>query len=364
MKKFWMVTISLLLFGGGVQAEGLGESFKGIFWIGTALNERQITGRDSLSQALVAKHFSSIVAENCMKSEVIHPSENTYNFDLSDQMVALGMKHNQFIVGHTLIWHSQLARWFTVDQEGETVSKEVLIERMKAHITTIVSRYKGKVKGWDVVNEAINDDGSFRQTPFYNIIGEDYIRLAFEFAHAADPDAELYYNDYSMANEAKRNAVVAMVRKLKQQGVRIDAVGMQGHMSLTYPTLEAFEKSILAFTAEGVKVSITEWDMSVLPEAGQGANVADRVSYQEKMNPYTNGLPAEVAEAWNQRMQSFIQLFLKYKSKISRITWWGVLDSDSWKNNWPMRGRTDFPLLFDRNYQPKPLVNWMIQLDK
>lgn len=341
----------------------LKDAFAGKFYIGTALNQSQITGRDTASIRVVKENFSAIVAENCMKSESIQPQEGTFNFDLADQFVDFGEKNGLFVTGHTLIWHSQVPSWFFKDSEGKEVSKEVLIERMKKHITTLVGRYKGRVKGWDVVNEAIEDDGSYRKSRFYNILGEDFIKLAFQFAHEADPSAELYYNDYSMANPGKRKGVVAMVKKLKEQGVKIDGVGMQCHIGLDYPTLSDFEASMEAFAAQGVKVMITEMDLTVLPSPSQrvGADVSANFEYQQKQNPYTKGLPDSVNVIFEKRYSDFFHLFLKHQDYVTRVTVWGVNDGMSWRNGWPVRGRTDYPLLFDRANKPKPIVSKLIE---
>ncbi|MBZ4675256.1 MAG: 1,4-beta-xylanase [Dysgonamonadaceae bacterium] len=343
--------------------KALQEALKGKFLIGVAMNADQITGKDTAGVRLIKEHFNSITPENCMKSEVLQPEEGKFDFALADQYVDFGQKNNMFIVGHTLIWHSQAPKWFFVDKDGKDVSREVLIERMKNHIYTVVGRYKGRVNGWDVVNEAIEDDGSFRKSKFYEIIGEDYIRLAFEFAREADPEAELYYNDYSMSKEGKRNAVVKMVRKLQSEGVKIDGIGMQGHMTMDFPTLEEEEKSIVAFSETGVKVMITELDLTVLPSPGTkvSADVALSYEYQKQLNPYPNGLPDSVAQAAHDRYAEFFRLFLRHADKIDRVTMWGLTDGDSWRNNWPVPGRTDYPLLFDRNYQPKPIVETIIK---
>lgn len=341
----------------------LKAAFKDKFHIGTAMNTGHITGRDTASLRIIKAHFNAVVAENCMKSGQIQPTEGHFNFDLPDRFVAFGEQNNMLITGHTLIWHSQTPRWFFTDSEGKNVSPEVLTQRMKDHIYQVVGRYKGRVHTWDVVNEAIEDNGSWRKSKFYEILGEDFIRLAFQFAHEADPKAELYYNDYSMANPGRRAGVVAMVQKLQQQGVKIDGIGMQGHIGLDYPTLGEFEKSILAFSDLKVKVSITELDLSVLPSpwGNVGADVAANFEYQQKMNPYAKGLPEEVREAFEARYLSFFKLFLKHQDKIARVTLWGVNDGQSWKNNWPVRGRTDYPLLFDRSNKPKPVVQAIIQ---
>lgn len=341
----------------------LKDAFKGIFHIGTALNVNQIEGRDSAALKVAEEQFNSIVAENCMKSALIHPRKAHFNFSPADQFVAFGEKNDMHMTGHTLIWHSQAPDWFFTDSEGNDVSREVLIERMKNHIHKVAGRYKGKISGWDVVNEAIEDDGSYRESKFYQIIGEEYIKLAFEFAREADPDAELYYNDYSMAIPEKRDGVVAMVKKLQEQGVKIDGIGMQGHVGLDHPSIKDFEKSIEAFADLGVDVMVTELDLSVLPmpDRNAGAEISKDIDYQEELNPYTEGLPDSVYTQFENRYLDFFKLFLEHKDVISRVTLWGINDGNSWKNNWPVRGRTDYPLLFNRNNQPKPVVDKIIK---
>lgn len=334
------------------------------FLIGTALKVFQSSGRDTNAVNIVKKHFNAIVAENCMKMEEVHPEEGKYTFDQADQFVKFGEDNGLTITGHCLIWHSQCPEWFFQDENGKEVSPEVLKQRMKDHIYTVAKRYKGKLKGWDVVNEAIIEDGSYRKSKFYQILGEEFIPLAFQYAHEADPDAELYYNDYGMDNEGRRNGVVKLIRSLKEKGLRIDAVGMQGHMGMDYPEIEEFEKSMLAFAAEGVKVMITEWDMSALPTARQSANITDTIAFRKSLNPYTETLPDSVSQAWNARMKQFFNLFEKHADIVTRVTAWGVTDGDSWKNDFPMKGRHDYPLLFDRNYQPKAFVTELIEESK
>lgn len=355
--------------GNGKQATiteepALKDVFGDKFLVGVAVNVRQSSEVDTASVKIIKKHFNSIVAEDCMKSANIHPEEDRYNFEQADQFVKFGQENNMAIIGHCLIWHSQLAPWFCVDQKGNNVSAEVLKQRMKDHITTIVTRYKGKIKGWDVVNEAIEEDGSYRKTKFYEILGEEYIPLAFQYAHEADPDAELYYNDYGMNVPGRRDAVVKLVNSLKAKGLRIDAVGMQGHMGMDYPTIEDFEASMLAFAGTGAKVMITEWDMSALPTVKRSANISDTVTFRKAMNPYPEALPDSVSAVWNARMKAFFNLFLKHADIVERVTAWGVSDGDSWKNNFPVRGRKEYPLLFDRNYEMKPFLKELINENK
>lgn len=341
----------------------LKDALEGKFYIGTAVNPSHILGRDTLSLNIITKHFNSIVAENCMKAERIHPEEGKFNFDLPDRFIEFGEQNNMHIVGHTLIWHSQAPKWFFVDDEGNEVSREVLIERMRHHISNVVGRYKGRVHGWDVVNEAIVEDGSYRKSKFYEIIGEEYVELAFQFAAEADPDAELYYNDYGMGNPGRRKGVVEMVKKLQSKGIKIDGIGMQGHLNLESLNLEEFEKSIIAFSELGFPVMITEFDLTILPfPTGETtADVGLRAEYEARMNPYADGFTEEALAEWNEACTDIFRLFLKHQDKISRVTAWGVTDNHSWKNNWPIRGRNDYPLLFDRDYQPKPVVKTIIE---
>ncbi len=371
MKKYFFLASILTVLFSACESDkstqvAFNAAFDGVFYIGAAINADQITGVDSDAVRVVETHFNSITAENVMKSEEIQPEEGIFNFELPDKFVDFGEKNGMKIIGHTLIWHSQLPDWFWSDENGDNVSPEVLKERMRTHIHTIVGRYKGRIQAWDVLNEAILDDGSWRETKFYEILGEDYVRLAFEYTHEIDPDAELYYNDYSMANPGRRGTVIKMVKNLQEQGVKIDGIGMQGHLNMDYPELKDFEESLIAFSELGVKVMITELDLTVLPSPKEdvGANIASTFEYQQQMNPYENGLPDDVAEAHTQRYLDFFKLFIKHHDKIDRVTLWGVNDAQSWKNDWPVKGRTDYTLLFDRNNNPKPIVNKIIEATK
>lgn len=345
------------------ENNNLKEALKGYFYIGAALNSFQINKQDTLGIKIMKDHFNSIVAENCMKSMVIHPEENRYDFTLSDRFVDLGEKNNMFIIGHALIWHSQLAKWFCVDEQGNNVSANTLKERMKNHIYTVVGRYKGRVKGWDVVNEAILEDGSYRKSKFYEILGEEFIPLAFQYAHEADPEAELYYNDYNEWFEGRRNTVIRLIRELKKRNIRIDAIGLQGHIDMQTPSLMEYEETILGYAKEGVKVMVTELDLSALPTPyhNVGADVATNFEYQKKLNPYVDELPDDISIKWNNRMMDFFNLLIKHSEHVSRVTLWGISDATSWKNNFPVHGRTDYPLLFDRNHQLKPVVDMIIK---
>ena len=346
------------------EVSTLKDAFAQHFHIGTALNHRHIQGQPEAAMKVLEQHFNSIVAENSMKSMYLQPKEGEFQFDQADQFVALGEKYGMHMVGHTLIWHSQAPSWFFTDNEGKEVSKEVLIERMRTHIHTVVGRYKGRIHGWDVLNEAVLDNGTWRQSPFYKIIGEEFATLAFQFAHEADPDAELYYNDYNTAIGSKRDGIVRLVQGIQQAGSPIHAVGMQEHHHLQFPPLEEVEKSIKAFAALGVKVMVTEMDVSVLPQPRpqQGADLEETAAYQQSLNPYTQGLPDDVMEQLGKRYLDFFTLYTQHAEHITRVTLWGIADHESWLNNFPVRGRTNYPLLFDRQYQAKPFVRDLIQL--
>lgn len=334
----------------------LKEVFDGAFVIGSALNRTQITGRDDVGVELAATHYNTITPENILKWEQVHPEPDEYNFDLPDQFVQFGEENGMFIVGHTLIWHNQTPGWVFLDEEGNPIDREGLLERMRAHIHTVVGRYKGRIHGWDVVNEALNENGSLRETPWMEIIGEDYIAKAFEFAHEADPDAELYYNDYSLENPAKREGAVQLLRNLQERGVPVTGVGTQGHFSLDWPSIEDAEATVIAFADLGLDVMVTEFDIDVLPAVMDpvGADISIDVELREELNPWPEALPDSVQQALAQRYADLFGLYYRHRGAIARMTFWGVHDSDSWKNNWPVGGRTNYPLLFDREGNPKP----------
>lgn len=361
--KLWapaLISLVASCAGHSTKAEaeqpGLKDAFEGKFLMGAALHIDQITGRDSLGADVARRHFNSIVAENVMKCEVIHPERDRYHWTDADAFVDFGMKNGQQMVGHCLIWHSQCAPWFFTDENGNQVSVDTLKNRMRDHIYAVVGRYKGKIDGWDVVNEAIVEDGSFRKSKFYEILGEEFIPLAFQYAHEADPDAELYINDYGMNVAGRRDAYVRVVNDLKKRGLRIDAIGMQGHMGMDYPDFKEFEASIDSFANTGCKVMVTELDVSALPSPHWGANISDTEAYRKEMNPYPEALPDTVMQAWSNRMDSLFTILLRHSDDITRVNVWGISDKGSWKNDFPMHGRTDYPLLFDRDYKMKPFL--------
>ncbi|MEP6789116.1 MAG: endo-1,4-beta-xylanase, partial [Acidobacteriota bacterium] len=342
----------------------LKEAFKPDFMIGASLNSSQFTEQDAIGVDIVKTQFNTISPENVLKWASVHPKPDQYSFNMTDRYVDFGVKNKMFIIGHTLVWHNQTPKWVFEEDNGNSVTRDVLLKRLHDHIQMVVGRYKGKINGWDVVNEALNEDGTMRQTQWYKIIGGDYIIKAFQYAHEADPNAELYYNDYSLENTAKRNGAIALIKNLLAAKVPVKAIGLQGHDKLRdFPTVEQQDATITAFANLGIRVNITELDIDVLPSASQyrGADVTANYGLQDKLNPYKYGLPDAVQAELAKRYAELFRVFLRHRKDIDRITFWCVKDGDSWLNNWPVRGRTSYPLLFDRAGKPKPAFDAVLQ---
>jgi endo-1,4-beta-xylanase len=339
------------------ELKGLKDYYADNFLIGVALFPELFD--DSLSDELIRSNFNSVTPENDMKWALLHPTLDTFRFDRADKIVEYTQANDIKLIGHTLVWHSQLGKGvFTQkgsEDQNDLVNGETLLSRIKDHIFTVAGRYKGKVYGWDVVNEALNEDGTLRETNFLKIAGDTYIEKAFEYAHKADPGAELYYNDYNLVKPEKRHGAIKLIKRLQEKGLKVDAVGIQAHWDLTFPSLEEIEKSIIEFSQLGIKVMFTELDISVLPDPRTmpSADVNIRFKNNETMNPYSDGIPDSVNESLAKRYRDIFALFNRYRVKISRVTFWGLHDGISWKNGFPIRGRTDYPLIFDREMKPK-----------
>jgi endo-1,4-beta-xylanase len=333
------------------SATSLKEVFKNDFLIGTAINTQQIEEKDTASDRLIKQQFNAVTPENVMKAEVIQPGWDKYNFDLADKLVAYAKKNNIKVNAHNLIWHSQLPSFMRHMQDADSVRKYFV-----NHINTVAARYDGKVYSWDVVNEALNEDGTLRNSIFLQKLGDDYVVEAFRLAQKASPHSKLYYNDYNIEQPQKRAGAIALIKKIQAAGVRIDGVGIQGHWRYDKVPMKDIEESVKEFSALGIEVMFTELDLSVLPNAWDNAtaDVNRTATGNAKMNPYTTGLPDSVAQMQAKAYADLFKLFLKYKQHVSRVTFWGVNDGQSWLNGWPIRGRTNYPLLFDRNFQPKP----------
>lgn len=338
----------------------LKEAFKGRFLIGSALNYPELQGKNPERVAFVRNHFNAITAGNSMKPDFTQRVEGQFTFADGDKLVEIAAQSRATVVGHTLVWHSQTPDWFFKAPDGKPADRTLALVRMRKHISTVVGRYKGRIKQWDVVNEAISDspDEDLRQTPWLKAVGPDYIEQAFRAAHEADPDAVLIYNDYNIEREYKRPKALRLLKSLIAKGVPVHAVGIQCHWRLDNPDFAEVEESIKQFSQLGLKVMITELDIGVLPTKYQGADVyrteVMTPEMQATMNPYTGGLPDAVAQQHAERYRQAFEMFLRHQDKIGRVTFWGVDDEESWFNDFPIKGRTDYPLLFDRHRNPKP----------
>lgn len=352
---FYSLLLFFLAFGAVDKIPSLYKVFKKDFFVGVALSRAQIDGHKPSDIRLIREQFNSISPENVLKWSNVQPGPQTFNFTPADKYVDFGVKNHMFIIGHNLVWHKQVPDWVFKNMNGKPVSREVLLKRMKYHIDHVVGRYKGRINGWDVVNEALTEKGKLRDSKWLKIIGPDYIAKAFEYAHEADPNVQLYYNDFNLFKPEKRDGAVRIIKNLQKKGIRIDGIGMQGHWSLHSPSLKQIQASIDAFSKLGVKVMISELDISVLPVPKDHDNPSPSVRFSRDaaLNPYASGLPDSVKTELADRYAALFKIFIKNRDKISRVTLWGLNDKQSWKNNWPIVGRTDYPLLFDKNNQPK-----------
>jgi endo-1,4-beta-xylanase len=354
-ESFFSFTFFLLLFSLGCELivdaktdyfqisrpdsiKGLKDYYKDFFPIGVAVSPISLAGSQSL---LILKHFQSLTAENVMKPAVIHPEENRYFWDDADKIADYASSNKMLVRGHTLCWHNQTGEWMFKDSEGKTVTKDVLLTRLRDHITQVVTRYKGRIYAWDVVNEAIDDDNLkyMRETKWYKICGEEYIEKAFRWAHEADPDAILFYNDYNTEVPAKRDKVYRLLKTLIDRGVPVHGVGLQGHWNLESPTEKDLRDAIEKYSSLGLKIQITELDISVYSpdEKDSTNNVFTAVREKKQMEKY----------------DMVFRVFREYKNVITGVTFWNVSDKHSWLDNTPVKGRKNYPLLFDQNLKPK-----------
>ncbi|MFC5529459.1 endo-1,4-beta-xylanase [Cohnella yongneupensis] len=315
----------------------LQEAFKQHFRIGAAVNPITLNTQSEL----LKHHFNSVTAENEMKFERLQPVEGTYTFTAADRLVDFAAANGMGVRGHTLVWHNQTPQWMFENREGSAVDRETLLARMQAHIETVVSRYKGMIYAWDVVNEAISDNSGelLRPSKWLDIVGEDFIAKAFEFAHAADPKALLFYNDYNESVPEKREKIYELVRSLKEKGVPIHGVGLQAHWNLEHPSVDDIREAIERYASLGMKLHITELDVSVFQFEDRRTDLTEP----------TDEMLARQAERYRQ----FFQLFKEYSEHIDSVTFWGAADDYTWLDHFPVRGRKNWPFLFDGNHRPK-----------
>jgi endo-1,4-beta-xylanase len=351
---------------------GLKDAFQDAFLVGVAVNPRITSGRDSATQSLVLQQFNSITPDNAMKAGPLNPRPGEFNFGPADDLADFGEKNQMFMVGHTLVWHNQTPEWFFLDEEGQPKSPEALAERMREHIEAVAGRYAGRVHAWDVVNEVIAEDGTYRPTSWVEGIGDgdELVKLAFTYANRYAPDAELYYNEFNAWRPAKRDGIARMVRMLQREGIRIDGVGIQAHWGLHFPKNEYIEAAIDTFASLGIKVMITELDVDVLPLTREGQIIGQGMmhpqfqleEFETFLDPYKEGLPTSVEQQLTNRYKELFTIFYSRRDKIDRVTFWGAHDGLSWKNGYPIPRRTNYPLLFDRELDPKPAFEAVVRL--
>lgn len=325
------------------STKGLKDYYAAYFPIGVAVSPRALKTDEA---DLILQHFNSLTPENAMKMGPIHPKENEYYWKDADSIIAFAQRHKLKVRGHTLLWHNQTPDWLFVDM-GQRVNKEVLLKRLKDHITTVATRYKGKIYAWDVVNEAISDmrDEYLRNSLYQQIIGEEYIAKAFQWAHEADPDALLFYNDYNEISPVKREKIYRLVKSLKEAGVPIHGVGLQGHWAVNEPSRGQLDSTIKRFADLGLKVQITELDISVYPK--------EHDARERRLEDANTALTKEREQQQLEVYKMSFDLFRKYRHVISGVTFWNISDRHSWLDNFPVKGRKDYPLLFDSNLRPK-----------
>ncbi|WP_058306622.1 endo-1,4-beta-xylanase [Gracilibacillus massiliensis] len=327
-----------------LEANSLYKKYEKEFKIGAAINHRTMYS----AEKLIDKHFNSLTAENEMKFENLHPAEDEYVFEISDEMIKFAQKHDKAMRGHTLIWHNQTSDWI-FEKNGKVVDAITLQNRMKDHIDTVVGRYKGKIYSWDVVNEVISDEKDifYRNSKWYEIMGESFIEKAFDYAHKADPGAKLLYNDYNESDPIKRDKIFQLVKQLKDKHVPIHGVGMQAHWNIYDPTLDNIRSAIEKYASLGVEVQITEMDVSMFASDDKRT---DLTAPTEKM-----------IELQHERYLKFFEIFKEYSQHIGAVTFWGVADDYTWLDNFPVRGRKNWPFLFDQNQEPKDVLQKIVE---
>ena len=337
-----------------VGEKGLKDYFKDDFLVGTAIGSRTLMQPDTEMLDLIAREFNQVTSENAMKWSSVHPKENEWKFEEPDKLMEFAEKNKMAVQGHVLVWHSQVPRDIFTGTDGNQASKEVLLKRMETHIHTVVDRYKGRIRSWDVVNESITPEDGFRKSKWLEICGPEFMEKAFQFAHETDPQCLLIYNDYNEEDPKRRDFIVQLVKDYKKKGIPIHGIGMQAHLNLESPDLKLWEQAIEAYASVGMRISITELEVDVLPyDWGRSAEISTNAAYKESLNPYKDGLPKEINDKLTKRYEEIFKILLKHRDVVDRVTFWGASDDLSWKNNFPMRGRTNYPLLFDRQHKPK-----------
>ena len=351
----------------------LKEAYKDAFKMGCAVNTQIVSGRDNRSAQIILKQFNAVSPENDLKPEVLHPQPDEWNFQAADRYVQFAKDNGLWALGHTLVWHNQTPDFFFNHADGTPKNHDEMVETMRSYIKKVAGHFAGKVNAWDVVNEIIDNDGSYRKTLWTNAFGGDgdeVVRLAFQFAHEYDPNAELYYNDFNVWRPAKRDGIARMVRMLQKNGIKIDGIGIQAHWGLNFPKNEYITAAIDTFATLGVKVMITELDVDVLPITKEGQVIGKSLQdplyqleeFETFLDPYKNGLPDDVERLLTNRYAELMRIFYDRRDKIDRVTIWGLHDGMSWKNDYPIPNRTNYPLIYYRDRTPKPAFDAVLNV--
>ncbi len=333
---------------------------RGLFDVGVGLNDRIAESPDDWK--LLTTQFGSVTPENCMKPAAVQRAAGAFDFRQPDQFVDFATKHHLQIVGHCLVWakDDRTPAWFYLDGD-KPASRELLLQRMKQHIDTVVGRYRGRIASWDVVNEAIDDgEHDLRPSGWVTACGDEFLVKAFEYAHAADPDALLIYNDYNNELPGKREKVIRLLRSLKERGAPVHAMGLQGHYELDRIPLSELEATLIAVRELGVKVVVSELDIDVVLRSRWWADGGKYREELAKYDPYRDGCPADILRRQAEQYAQLFRLFAKHADVIERISFWNLHDGQSWLNYFPWK-RVNYPLLFDRQGQPKPAFDAVIE---
>ena len=345
MKKTLLSALCALSVFSGANAQNseksLKDAYKDYFMIGVAVNQHNVSTGDQID--LVKKEFNSITAENDMKPVSVHPEEGKWTWEKADKIADFCRQNGIKLRGHTLMWHNQMCDWMFYDKKHRLVKKEVLFQRMREHIHTVVNRYKDVVYCWDVFNECIADGGRgdqpLRESTFYKICGNDeFIRKAFEYAREADPNALLFYNDYNECDPVKRDRIYKLVKDMKEAGVPVDGIGMQGHYNIYGPSEEDIEAAVSKYAEIVDHIHMTELDIRVNTEMGGqlrfSRNEGATITNDQKL----------LQEA---QYATVFKVMRRHADKVDCVTFWNLGDRDSWL------GANNYPLLFDREYKPK-----------
>lgn len=385
MRKTTLFLLSLAVLLAGCSERGgtlpdvpLKDAYSDCFLMGAAISTFQVGDRSPETRELLLKHFNAISPDNELKPESLHPRPDVWNFQRADAFCQFGKENGMWILGHTLCWHNQTPAFFWTRPDGQTMSKDEIFESVRSYVETVCTHFLGKVDAWDVINEIVSEDGGYRDLGWVHALGADpavvdeFVKHVFRCAEKYAPGTELYYNEFNCWRPSKLAGIVRLVKMLQADGIRIDGVGIQAHWGLNYPKNQYVVDAIEKIAALGVKVMITEIDIDVLPLTREGQVIGQVMSdpqfqleeFKEYLDPYRDGLPAEVEKQQADRYEELFKIFYDHRDVIDRVTFWGVQDGGSWKNGYPVPGRTNYPLVFRRDLTPHEALYRILAIPK